>query len=196
MYKLQGGSQEPPLKARPSCGTSKLQAARSSALGSVADSGILLGDEFDFHSDFGFNGLTLQNPGGVFQSQSSHLGRELGNGRIHHTLLNGLASLRERIESHHGDFSAFARGCDRLSISEQEKLEKIILPTQFQALKDFHAYLKIANYGITAMQTPPKFLPAITDEFVPRDFDLQQLLQEAPALTTAPMPSEVPEFEP
>jgi type IV secretory pathway TraG/TraD family ATPase VirD4 len=70
---------------------------------------------------------------------------------------------------------------DRISISEQEKLEKIILPTQFQGLKDFHAYLKIANYGITAMKMPREFLPAITDGFLPRDFDLQQMLREKPA---------------
>ena len=29
---------------------------------------------------------------------------------------------------------------DRFSISEQEKLEKIILPTEFQNLKDFHTF--------------------------------------------------------
>jgi type IV secretory pathway TraG/TraD family ATPase VirD4 len=85
---------------------------------------------------------------------------------------------------------------DRISISEQEKLEKIILPTQFQALKDFHTYLKIANHGITAMQTPQEFLPAVTDEFLPRDFDLQQLLKEAPAVTPADAVPEVPEFAP
>ena len=85
---------------------------------------------------------------------------------------------------------------DRISISEQEKLEKIILPTQFQALHDFHTYLKIANYGITAMETPQEFSPAITDEFLPRDFDLQQLLKEAPAVPSAAPVSEVPEFAP
>jgi type IV secretory pathway TraG/TraD family ATPase VirD4 len=85
---------------------------------------------------------------------------------------------------------------DRISISEQEKLEKIILPTQFQDLKDFHAYLKIANHGVTTMKTPRKFLPTITDEFLPRDFDLQQLLKEAPASPpTASIPG-IPEFAP
>jgi len=84
---------------------------------------------------------------------------------------------------------------DRISISEQEKLEKIILPTQFQDLKDFHAYLKIANYGVTTMKTPRKFLPAITDEFVRRDFDLQQLLKEAPAVPSTAIPA-APEFAP
>jgi hypothetical protein len=85
---------------------------------------------------------------------------------------------------------------DRISISEQEKLEKIILPTQFQDLKDFHTYLKIANYGITTMKTPREFLPGVTSEFVPRDFDLQQLLKEARSLTTAAGTPEIPEFAP
>jgi type IV secretory pathway TraG/TraD family ATPase VirD4 len=81
---------------------------------------------------------------------------------------------------------------DRISISEQEKLEKIILPTQFQGLKDFQTYVKIANYGITAMKTPRTFLPPITDEFLPRDFDLQQLLREAPAVLSQAAAFEVP----
>ncbi|HYK92074.1 MAG TPA: type IV secretion system DNA-binding domain-containing protein, partial [Acidobacteriota bacterium] len=59
---------------------------------------------------------------------------------------------------------------DRFSMREQEKLEKIILPTEFQNLQDFDAYLKIANYGLTRMKTPREFLPKIDEEFVPRDF--------------------------
>ena len=70
---------------------------------------------------------------------------------------------------------------DRFSMSEQEKLEKIILPTEFQSLPDFHAYLKIANYGLTRMETPQKFLPVVNDEFVARDFGLQTMLQEKPS---------------
>ena len=67
---------------------------------------------------------------------------------------------------------------DRFSMSEQEKLEKIILPTEFQSLPDFNAYLKIANYGLTKMKTPPKFLPLIGEEFAPRDFGLKSMLRE------------------
>ncbi len=63
-------------------------------------------------------------------------------------------------------------------MSEQEKLEKIILPTEFQNLPDFDAYLKIANYGLTRMKTPREFLPKIDEEFVPRDFGLQMMLRE------------------
>ena len=67
---------------------------------------------------------------------------------------------------------------DRFSMSEQEKLEKIILSTEFQSLPDFHAYLKIANYGLTRMKTPQKFLPLIGKEFDPRNFDLESMLYE------------------
>lgn len=69
---------------------------------------------------------------------------------------------------------------DRFSMSEQEKLEKIILATEFQSLQDFHAFLKIANYGLTRITLERKFLPVIADEFVPRDFGLQSMLCEKP----------------
>jgi type IV secretory pathway TraG/TraD family ATPase VirD4 len=65
---------------------------------------------------------------------------------------------------------------DRFSMSEQEKVEKIILSTEFQSLPDFHAYMKIANYGLTKMKMPRKFLPLVSEEFVPRDFGLQSML--------------------
>jgi hypothetical protein len=39
-------------------------------------------------------------------------------------------------------------------------------------------------------------LPAIADEFLPRDFDLHQLLKEPPAVLRAAASSEVPEFAP
>ena len=65
-------------------------------------------------------------------------------------------------------------------MSEQEKLEKIILPTEFQSLQDFHAFLKIANYGLTRMEIEQKFLKTIGKEFVPRDFGLQSMLCEKP----------------
>jgi type IV secretory pathway TraG/TraD family ATPase VirD4 len=67
---------------------------------------------------------------------------------------------------------------DRISISDQERLEKVILPTEFQNLPDFHTYLKIANCGITRMKTARHFLPLLTDEFLPRHFGLKQMLKE------------------
>jgi type IV secretory pathway TraG/TraD family ATPase VirD4 len=84
---------------------------------------------------------------------------------------------------------------DRFSISDQEKLEKIILPTEFQNLQDFETFLKIANYGITRMETPRKFLPSIASEFLPRDFGLEEMLKERPQPTSIPL-SEIPQFAP
>jgi hypothetical protein len=85
---------------------------------------------------------------------------------------------------------------DRFSISDQERLEKIILPTEFQNLKDFQTFLKIANYGITRMETPRKFLPTAAPEFVQRDFGLEEMLKEKSQPLT-PMPlAEMPQFAP
>jgi len=85
---------------------------------------------------------------------------------------------------------------DRFSISDQEKLEKIILPTEFQNLKDFQTFLKIANYGITRMETPRRFLPAVAPEFLPRDFGLEQMLKEKSQPLAAVRTAEIPQFAP
>jgi len=85
---------------------------------------------------------------------------------------------REVIKKFHSSqFSPSDLG-DRFSMSEQEKLEKIVLATEFQSLPDFHAYLKIANCGLTRMEIQRKFLPVIGEEFVRRDFGLQSMLRE------------------
>ena len=67
---------------------------------------------------------------------------------------------------------------DRFSLGEQEKLEKVILPTEFQQLRDFHTYLKIANIGVAKMETKREFLPSTAEEFIQRDFALQDMLEE------------------
>ncbi|MCI0723165.1 MAG: type IV secretion system DNA-binding domain-containing protein [Acidobacteria bacterium] len=85
---------------------------------------------------------------------------------------------------------------DRFSISDQEKLEKIVLPTEFQSLPDFHAYLKVANYGLTRMETPRKFLPLVREEFVPRNFGLQQMLAEKSASVSQPQTAATPQLAP
>ncbi len=70
---------------------------------------------------------------------------------------------------------------DRFSMSEQEKLERIVLPTEIQNLPDFHAYLKIANYGLTRMVTEKRILPKQAEEYEPRDFGLQTMVRREPA---------------
>jgi len=69
---------------------------------------------------------------------------------------------------------------DRFTLGEQEKLEKIVLPTEFQSLPDFHTYLKIANYGIARMETQRKFMKTKTAEFIQRDFALEEMLRPKP----------------
>jgi len=68
---------------------------------------------------------------------------------------------------------------DRISISDQERLEKVILPTEFQNLPDFYTYLKIANHGITRMETPRNCLQLITPEFIPSRFEFSQVLSDS-----------------
>jgi type IV secretory pathway TraG/TraD family ATPase VirD4 len=70
---------------------------------------------------------------------------------------------------------------DRFSMSEQEKLEKIVLPTEIENLRDLDSYLKIANYGLTRMRTPGNILSKLNAEFLQRDFGLKKMLQERPA---------------
>ena len=65
---------------------------------------------------------------------------------------------------------------DRFTLGEQEKLEKIILPTEFQSLEDFHTYLKIANFGTSYMKTKRKFMKTKTDEFIQRQFTIEQVI--------------------
>ena len=84
----------------------------------------------------------------------------------------------------------------RFSISDQEKLKKIILPTEFQNLKDFQTFLKIANCGITRMETPRKFLPTVAPEFLPRDFGLEQMLKEEPQSPASMPQAAIPQFAP
>ena len=103
---------------------------------------------------------------------------------------------REVIKKFHSSqFSPNDLG-DRFSMSEQEKLEKIILPTEFQSLADFHAYLKIANHGITRMRTPREFLPLVNEEFLPRDFGLREMLGKKPDQPTQTQPPQPIQFAP
>ncbi len=69
---------------------------------------------------------------------------------------------------------------DRFSMSEQEKLERIVLPTEIQNLPDFHSYLKIANFGLTRMVTEKRILPQLAKEYDRRDFGLMSMLGRVP----------------
>jgi len=66
---------------------------------------------------------------------------------------------------------------DRFNLSEQEKLEKVVLATEFQSLPDFHTYLKIANYGTAYMETQRAFMASKTEEFVIREFSIEEIVE-------------------
>jgi type IV secretory pathway TraG/TraD family ATPase VirD4 len=72
---------------------------------------------------------------------------------------------------------------DRFTLGEQEKVEEIVLSTEFQTLPNFHSYLKIANYGVTKMETKKEFLETPQPEFIQRDFNLERHEPEKPADT-------------
>lgn len=75
---------------------------------------------------------------------------------------------------------------DRKSISEQEKIERLILPTEFQSLPDLHAIINIAGYGVSSIAIPPLFYKEQYPSFLMRDFtalDRLASMDEAKAKT-------------
>ncbi|SFL43943.1 type IV secretory system conjugative DNA transfer family protein [Pelosinus propionicus] len=80
---------------------------------------------------------------------------------------------------------------DRKSISEQDKTERLILPTEFQALPDLHAIVNIAGFGISKITIPALFYPEQHPNFIMRDFLLPP---DPPEPTTAVAVQE--DFEP
>jgi len=59
---------------------------------------------------------------------------------------------------------------DRKSISEQDKTERLILPTEFQSLPDLQAVVNIAGFGISKINIPALFYREQHPNFVMRDF--------------------------
>ena len=55
---------------------------------------------------------------------------------------------------------------DRHTISDQDKIEKLILQSQFQDLKDFQAYIKLGKIGITKFKIPVKFFVENLPHFI------------------------------
>lgn len=60
---------------------------------------------------------------------------------------------------------------DRKSISDQEKMKKLILPTEFQELPDLHAIISISNFGVSKLRVPAIFYQERYPNFVPRELD-------------------------
>ena len=64
---------------------------------------------------------------------------------------------------------------DRHTISDQDKIEKVILQSQFQDLKDFQAYIKLGKIGITKFKIPVKFFVENLPHFIinKKSFDIE-----------------------
>lgn len=59
---------------------------------------------------------------------------------------------------------------DRKSFSEQEKMERLIIPTEFQEQNDLEAIINIANFGIAHITIPPIFYKERYQNFIMRTF--------------------------
>ena len=79
---------------------------------------------------------------------------------------------------------------DRKSISEHEKTERLILPTEFQSLPDLTAIINIAGYGVSQITIPALFYKEQYPSFVMRDFAAMDKLASAGEVTakTAEIP--------
>lgn len=66
---------------------------------------------------------------------------------------------------------------DRHTISDQDKIEKLILQSQFQDLKDFQAYIKLGKIGITKFKIPVKFFVENLPHFIidKKSFDIEDI---------------------
>lgn len=66
---------------------------------------------------------------------------------------------------------------DRRSENEQEKTERLIMPVEFQGLKNFEAILNIAGFGVAQIMIPQKFYAERNPNFVLREFQMLGELQ-------------------
>jgi len=63
---------------------------------------------------------------------------------------------------------------DRKSYNEQEKLERIMIPSELQSLKDFQAILRVANYGLAKTKILRIYYDKVNDHFIMKDFALKK----------------------
>lgn len=70
---------------------------------------------------------------------------------------------------------------DRKGFSEQDKIEKVVLPSEFQQLFDLEAYLKISGYGVTKIQIPRIFFEQKITPFEIKEFKFAEYTPVPPA---------------
>ena len=59
---------------------------------------------------------------------------------------------------------------DRKSWAEQEKTERLVIPTEFQTLPDLTAIVNIANFGVSKIEVPRIFYKKRYEGFIMKDF--------------------------
>jgi len=82
---------------------------------------------------------------------------------------------------------------DRRSENEQERTERLVMPVEFQGLKDLEAVVNIAGFGVSKITVPPIFYEERHPNFVLRKFEdigtLQQTQKQEHAATADPLAS-------
>jgi hypothetical protein len=70
---------------------------------------------------------------------------------------------------------------DRKSFSEQEKTERLVMPSEFAALQKFEAIIKISNYGVAKLTVPKVFYKERHQPFIEREYTNEALLNPLPS---------------
>lgn len=81
---------------------------------------------------------------------------------------------------------SLGQSTDRVNVSQQKRLEIVVLPSEIMKLEDLTAYVSLANYGLTFVEFEYKSLPDNAEGFIMHDYyslDNRQVkpLHEAPA---------------
>ncbi|HOB54575.1 MAG TPA: hypothetical protein PKG76_17850, partial [Acidobacteriota bacterium] len=74
---------------------------------------------------------------------------------------------------------------DRKSLSDQDRTERVMLPSEFMSIPDFRAIAKVGGYGIATAVVPKAFCdtrqPHFIDRYVQAAAAARRPQQEAPA---------------
>jgi phospholipid N-methyltransferase len=58
---------------------------------------------------------------------------------------------------------------DRKTINDQDKIEKLMLPSEFMHIPDFRAIVKFSAYGVSEVEIPREFYEVRREHFVDRN---------------------------
>jgi type IV secretory pathway TraG/TraD family ATPase VirD4 len=74
----------------------------------------------------------------------------------------------KRVESRQMAPSKFG---DSRGVSEQEKTERLLLPTEFQSIPNLEAVIKVSNFGVSRLKIPHVFYPVNQEYFMMKSFE-------------------------